>query len=373
MRIVFDATTLRHTANGVNNHIHHTLTTLLRIDRDNEYLVVLPSDTPERGLERLGARVTIRTIRPRVRALWIQTALPALLREWRADVLHAPCYLAPVTTRVPTVVTVHDMASFLFPEKFVLAHRIVYGTLVPLSIRRAAAIITVSNFTRMELRRLTDVPEERVFVVYNAADAVFSPSSNGVDPAAVRARYGIPERYLLFVGVLEPRKNVIGLLESFAAVRDRIPHSLVLAGRSGWQTRAVFAAIERLRLHDRVVRTDYVPPADLVVIYRHADGFVYPSFYEGFGMPVLEAMSCGVPVITSNRSALPEVTGDAAVLVAPEDRRALGEAMVRVVSDGRLRDDLRLRGLARARAFSWEESARATLDVYRAAAARGNR
>jgi len=373
MRIVFDATTLRHTANGVNNHIHHTLTTLLRIDRDNEYLVVLPSDTPERGLERLGARVTLHTIRPRVRALWIQTVLPTLLHKWRADVLHAPCYLAPLTTRVPTVVTVHDVASFLFPEKFVLSHRVVYGTLVPLSIRRAAAIIAVSRFTRSELCRITGIPGDRVTVVYNAADPVFNPSSNGIDPAAVRARYGIPERYVLFVGVLEPRKNVIGLLEAFAAVRDRIPHALVLTGRAGWHTRAVFTSIDRLRLRDRVVRTDYMPTVDLAAIYRQADAFVYPSLYEGFGMPVLEAMACGVPVITSDRSALPEVAGDAALLVAPDDRRALSDAMVRVVSDARLREELRTRGLVRARAFSWEASARATLDVYRAAASRGNR
>jgi len=263
------------------------------------------------------------------------------------------------------VLTVYDLTTSFFPQNFVLKHRIVFGSFVPLSIRKADHIVAISESTKRDIVEHFKIPDDRITVVHGAAEDRFRRPADPARLAAVREKYRLPERYILFVGVIEPRKNVPGLLEAFASIAQRIPHHLVVAGGLGWKYDSVFTTVRRLGLGERVVFPGFIADEDLVPLYQGAELFVYPSFYEGFGLPVLEAMSCGVPVVTSNLSSLPEVTGNAAELVDPQDIGQIAEAMHRVLTDEVRRRRMVQEGMARAADYSWDAAARTLLGVYR--------
>jgi glycosyltransferase involved in cell wall biosynthesis len=279
----------------------------------------------------------------------------------------------PYGTFVPcgyrNVITVCDMTPLLFPGSHgrmnVWHHRFV----LPVILRRADRVITISDCSKRDIVRLCGIPEEKVVVTPLAADPAFRPDPEGTAGSAVT---GLPRPYILNVGTLEPRKNLEGLLRAFgAAKREGLPHTLVVTGARGWGRSRLAAIVEELRLEESVVFTGFVDDHDLPHLYAGADFFVYPSLYEGFGLPPLEAMACGTPVITSNVSSLPEVTGEAALLVDPRSVTDLAAAMVRLAGDASLRETLRERGLARARLFSWERTAAETLTVYRGVLGKG--
>jgi glycosyltransferase involved in cell wall biosynthesis len=226
------------------------------------------------------------------------------------------------------------------------------------------AILAYSEATRRDVERLLDAPADKVTVAPMAVDEGFEPMDRAEAQAAVRREWGVAAPFLLFVSTLEPRKNVVGLLEGFARLRDRIPHSLVLIGGVGWKAEPIFEALDRLRLGDRVVRPGYVPHRRLPVWYAAADAFVFPTLYEGFGLPLLEALACGCPVVASNSSSVPEVTGGAALLCGPDDTEALAANVLRVLEDDALRADLVDRGRAHAARYSWRAMAEATWGVY---------
>ena len=235
----------------------------------------------------------------------------------------------------------------------------------------AQRIIADSQATRGDLIALAGADPARIRVVYPGCDARFRPLDRAAARATVAQRFALHEPYVLHVGTLEPRKNLITLLRAFAALRDTTAagHRLVLVGQRGWLYKPIFAAIDALGLSGHMCIIETAQDEDLPALYAAADLFVYPSLYEGFGLPVLEAMACGTPVVTSNRSALPEVAGDAALLVDPADDRALAESMARALADAALRNSMAERGLARARTFSWRRCARETLAVYEEALA----
>ncbi len=233
--------------------------------------------------------------------------------------------------------------------------------------RQVDHIIAVSESTKRDLIRLLGVPEDRVSVIYEAAHPLFSPVTNTDALDRTRARYQLTSPFMLFVGTLEPRKNLPTLLRAFRGLRDKYksPASLVIVGNRGWLADEVDRTIAELNLGDAVRFLGGIPNDELVYLYNAATAFVFPSFYEGFGLPPLEAMACGTPVITSNVSSLPEVVGDAAMLINPEDVDALTVAMARVLSDEKIQREMRDKGLKRAQAFSWERAASETLAVYR--------
>jgi glycosyltransferase involved in cell wall biosynthesis len=285
------------------------------------------------------------------------------------DLLHSLDHVAPAWGPWRSVVTLHDLAFLLYPATHTAASRAYYAATGE-SVRRAERVIAVSQRTASDAVRLLGVDPSRIRVVHEAAAPGFAPRSRDDLPRlAVRLGFDAdPGRpYVLFVGTLEPRKNLPLLFEAFGILRRRIDAQLLIVGARGWLDEPVFAAHARSGVGDAAHFVGTLGEEDLAVLYSHAGVFVLPSLYEGLGLPVLEAMACGAPVVSSNAGPLPEVAGDAAVLLKPEDPHAWAAAMLEVLASQRLADDLRARGFARARMFSWDRTALATRDVYREA------
>ncbi|NNJ11389.1 glycosyltransferase family 4 protein [Chloroflexales bacterium ZM16-3] len=300
--------------------------------------------------------------------LWQRLRLPIPVESLigKIDILHAPDFVLP-PTRARALLTVHDLTFMARPETADAGLRRYLMAAVPRSLRRADMVLADSQATRADLGRLLGVDVGRVRVLYPGVSPRFRPL-----PAAacepLRAQLGLPESFLLFVGTLEPRKNLVRLIEAFGRLSDMGAHpglSLVIAGRRGWLYEEIFAAVDRLGLAERVYFLDFIDDSHLPGVYNLARAFVYPSLYEGFGLPALEAMACGTPVVTANLSSLPEVVGDAAVLVDPLNPDVIADGILRALDDaGRLR----AAGPIQARRFSWETAADGLIDTYRALA-----
>jgi glycosyltransferase involved in cell wall biosynthesis len=310
------------------------------------------------------------TQRPVVRILWEQFIQPLALRQARVDLLHALAFVAPLAAPCPFVVTVYDLSFLRYPEAFRPFNRWYLRQFTAISIKRARAVIAISESTRQDVINLLGAPPERVHTVYCGADEQFHPLP-AAEIAAFKAARDLPDTFVLFLGTLEPRKNVEGLIRAYELWREQEPSvpPLIIAGGKGWYYRHIFGLVESLNLTNNVRFTDYVPQSELPLWYNAASLFVYPSHFEGFGLPVLEAMACGTPVITSTASSLPEVTGTegAVCLVNPTDSEALAGAMGHVMADRDLRTVMSQQGLARAAGFRWEKTAQETVAVYRKA------
>lgn len=303
----------------------------------------------------------IRTLYP----AWNLTGRPSLPRSLGGlDMLHTPSPAAvpPPGPGQRLVVTVHDVAFRLFPSMYPAQWRMLYRTGLRRAARKADAIIAVSRHTATDVVRLTRVDPARVHVVPSAV----SVPGGDPDPEPALRRLKVPRPYLLFAGTLEPRKNLVRLVRAYRRAALRVPHALVLAGPLGWRSQPLHRELA-VPGRGRVLLTGRVPASDLDALYRGADAFCYPSLYEGFGLPVLEAMARGVPVITSNGSSLPEVAGHAAVQVDPRSTRQLSDAIERVLTGRDDAEQLAAMGRERARVFTWDRTARMTLEVYEAA------
>jgi glycosyltransferase involved in cell wall biosynthesis len=281
-----------------------------------------------------------------------------------AGLFHATEHLLLPLRSIPTVLTVHDLIFRHLPAHHKPLNRWYLNLTMPLYCRRATHVIAISECTRRDLTAAYGIPPEKVTVIYEAAAPRFR-----VQPpeavAAVRARYGLPDRYLLFVGTIEPRKNLTRLLAAFETIHaEGLSDGLVIVGKRGWLYGDFFARLEKSPAQDAVLCPGYVPDEDLPAVYAGAQGLVFPSLYEGFGLPVLEAMACGTPVVASNASSIPEVGGDATLYFDPPDVEAMVEAIRRLLRDTDLQDHMRVRGLAQAAGFSWELTATATKSVY---------
>jgi len=285
------------------------------------------------------------------------------------DLFHSFDHAAPCIKMAKLVATVHDLAFLLYPERNFTnpdfaggaAHRFT-GML-----HRADALIAVSHNTKRDLLHVLGIPDEKVHVIHEAADRIFRPLSDEAFLEEGRRRYGLTRPFILYVGTLEPRKNLGVLLRAFALLRSeaKIEQDLVLVGRKGWCWEDVLRLVDDLSLNGQVTLTGHVPREDLPLLYNLADLFVYPSLYEGFGLPPLEAMACGLPVVASNTSCFPEILGGAALLVDPQDVNGLARSMYSLLRDPAARRTYSQKGLERAGSFSWVRAARETLEVYR--------
>jgi len=307
------------------------------------------------------------TDRPWVRVLWEQAIQPWALAADRPDLLHSLAFVSPVLWAGRTVLTIYDLSFLLYPGRFKAANRVYLSTMTRVSSRRARYVVAISQRTKADVVRMLGVAAERVEVVPPALEPDFRPPA----PEAVaefRRRRGLPDHFLLYVGTLEPRKNLVVLVRAFKELhRHDSDLHLVLAGGKGWGYQEVQREIEQAWLQNAVLLPGFIPSGELPLWYAAADVFVYPSLYEGFGLPVLEALACGAPVVCSNVSSLPEAAGDAALQIDPADAEALAAAVTRLRSDAGLRADLRQRGLTHAAQFTQLEMGRRMVALYRRA------
>jgi len=278
---------------------------------------------------------------------------------------HATEHLLPKLTHARSVFTLHDTAYLLFPQYHLLQNRLYLRLMMPRFLARAEAVIAVSESTRRDAERFYRLDPAKVHVIPEGVEPQFAPIANPQSLIPIRERYRLPARFILYVGTIEPRKNLLTLLEAYAALHVQSPEvGLVIAGGQGWLYESFFERLRQLGLEEHVTLTGYVPDDDLPALLNLAEVFAFPSVFEGFGLPPLEAMACGTPVVTSNVSSLPEVTGDAAVLVDPYEVESIVEGMHRVLTNPVLSAELRVKGMARAREFSWERSVARTREVY---------
>lgn len=295
-------------------------------------------------------------------------ALTLAIQRYQLQAIHDPNGIAPFLgphTGASRVVTIHDAFAYVYPEAHNWLDNWRYRWHLPHVLRQADAVITVSACSRRDLLRHLGLSAPRVHVIAEGVDQRFQPVCDGPERQSVLTRYGITQPYLLYVGGINARKNIARLFEAYTQLHAQHPHiKLVIGGKRQWQTTEIDATLQRLTLTDRVHFTGYIDDADLPALYSAAELFVFPSLYEGFGLPPLEAMACGTPVVTSNVSSLPEVVGDAALMVDPLDVPALVAAIKRVLNDHSLRIELQQRGLARAGQFRWEQVARETHRLY---------
>ncbi|MCL6519941.1 MAG: glycosyltransferase family 4 protein [Armatimonadetes bacterium] len=351
---------------GISRYIRGLLAALA-VCRDTQEIHVFLRDAERMEfLNELNVHCSCRgTESPLFRIAWEQTVLPLLVRRLRLDILHAPAHVLPIACPCKSVVTVLDLSFVRFPQYFPRFQRQYLKCFTFWSAQRANAVITISEHSKREIVELLKVPENKVFAIPLGIDRNFHPVA-AEEIARVASRYGISENTILFVGTLEPRKNIHSLIAAFNIVRKKFNQhcTLVLAGGKGWFYHELFEFVRQLHLGDSIRFLGYVPAEDLPALYGAASVFVYPSIYEGFGLPPLEAMACGTPVITSSTTSLPEVVDDVGIMVEPHDVEALADAILRVLCDFDLRQEMRAKGIERAKRFSWEETARQTLKVY---------
>ncbi len=354
MRLAFDGTTLRPERTGVGYYTEHLLHHLAAEGQQDEIIVI--SNRPVETTRPLPSHVRVVTSRGRLpRIAWMQTQAPRLLKTLQPDVVHFTNGIMPLASPVPAVVTIHDMSLTLYPGYHPPRRVLLNRPLVNLATRRADAIITVSESAKRDIVRSYGLSSDRVHVVLEAAAPSFRPIHDLGTLTRVRRRYGLSDRFILYVGTIEPRKNLPKLIEAFAHRRRQgeLTHQLVCAGPYGWLSRDIDALIDRLQVNDSVLFTGYVPFDDLAALYNLAEMFVFPSIYEGFGLPVIEAMACGTPVITGRVAALDEVAGGAVEHVDALEVDPIGDALVRLSRDRDRRHALARAGLLRAQAFSW--------------------
>lgn len=367
MRIGIDAHHLNGKPQGSRTYLLSLIRELSRIATDEELLVYsFAPDETRRLLDAPG--VTHRRVFPTSARLRLPIVVPALEMRDRLSLFHSQ-YICPPVSAIPEVVTIHDVLFETHPDLFVGAFSRTSIRLIRRSARRARRVLTVSEFSRRAILEQYDLPEEKVVAIPNAVDLdrfrVLSDEDE--DLARVKARYELERPFILDVGRIEPRKNLVRLIRAFRRVREKVAPSLelILIGKKDFQFEAIDEEMGASK--DIGVRMlSSVPDEDLPAFYNLAELFAFPSLVEGFGIPILESMACGTPVVTSRRGALPEVGGDAVAWVEPEDEDSIASTLEKVLTDGETADRLRKEGLSRAKQFSWGDTAQRTLEIYRA-------
>jgi glycosyltransferase involved in cell wall biosynthesis len=351
---------------GIGTYIRNLLRHLARLDHDTEFVLLCrPEDADALGSLGRNFRTVAETAGNY--SIAEQLKIPFALKREGVTLFHAPHYVLPPLVSCRSVVTIHDCIHLMFPQY--LPNRMAFGyarASIALASKRATRVLTVSESSKRDILRFVDLEPAKIDVIYNAYDERFAVEPGEEQVVRVRERYQLHDEFVLYAGNVKPHKNLERLIEAFHIVRDRgLDHlKLVLIGDEISKYAALRRAVHRHQLHKYVRFLGYLPEETLAVMYRLAAVFVFPSLYEGFGLPPLEAMASGTPVVTSSVSSLPEVAGDAAVLVDPYDPQAIAEGIYAVLTDEPLRRTLKLKGLARARQFSWDESVGRVRAIY---------
>jgi len=363
-----DARSLVGQPTGVGRYVKNLVTHMAGVDPGVRFRLYVPTGDPPDGHLASEMEVRLRTPLLDNAVTWTHMRLPIHLMRRRVDLLHGAFYTLPAFCPAPAVVTIHDITFDMHPEWYTRRARMAFNGFAAASARKARHVLTVSECSRRDIIRAYGIPPERVTAVPLAPDPSFTPVQDPEAVDAVKRRYDLGGKYLLHVGSITPRRNIGRLLEAFAAVRRRAPGlTLALAGRAEAPSPPVEVMIHRMGLGASVRAAGYVRQDELQALYSGAAAVVYPSLYEGFGLPVVEAMACGTPAVASSTSCFPEVAGDAALLVDPESAQAIEAGIWSVLTDGSLRAKLISRGLRRAAELTWGRTARETLAVYRRA------
>lgn len=364
MRIGIDARLVYYSQAGIGQYILHLVKGLSKVDRENEYVLLQSRKDHTSIVEQPNFR--------RV-SLWTPShhrlerkSLNVEIMRLGLDILHSPDFIPPDRPGCRSVITVHDLAFLLYPHFLTKESARYYGH-IDQAVRWTDHIVAVSQNTKRDTIQHLGVPEDKITVVYEAANPIFRPIDRAEAREHVRQRHGVDGRFLLFVSTIEPRKNVPTLLRAVRQLLDCYKEDvhLVLAGGKGWLSEDAFALVEQLKLESRVHFVGRVSSEDLLYLYNAAELLTHPAFYEGFGLPPLEAMACGLPVIVSNVASLPEVVGDAGLLVDPNNVDELTVSMWRVLSDPEIGREMRVKGLRQAARFSWERAATETAAIYK--------
>jgi glycosyltransferase involved in cell wall biosynthesis len=370
VRIAIDAHSVGSQLAGNETYAVNLIEALAEVDQSNQYTLYV---TRQSAIDRFANRwpnFNVKRTVPHTPLLRIPVTLSAELRRNPVDVLHVQ-YTAPPLAPCPVVATIHDLSFEHLPETFNRRSRAQLRLTVRRTARKAAQILTLSEFSRRDIVDTYGIAPDRVSVTPAAAPSHFKPIKDETELRKIRETYGIERDYILSVSSIQPRKNLIRLIEAYSCLRGlraegKLPQ-LVLVGKRGWLDNETFRAAQRHSANNDIAFTGYVAENDLPALYSGATCFVYPSFFEGFGLPVLEAMQCGAPVIAGNRTSIPEVVGKAGLLFDPFDTNSLVQALTRMLDDSEYRAALRTQGLARAREFDWKQTARMTLQAYQKA------
>lgn len=371
MRIAIDAHSVGTKLGGNESYVTNLIEALAQIDTINQYTIYV---TRPEAVERFGHRwpnFTVRTTLPHTPLIRIPLTLSRELREHPVDILHVQ-FTAPPFSPCPVVVSIHDLSFEHLPETFKRRSQMQLRLTVRRSARKASQVIALSEHGRNDIITTYGLDAEKVTAIPLAAAAHFVPIKDEKELQRVRQTYGIEGNYILSVGSIQPRKNLNRLIAAYSSLRQTLPEGklpqLVIVGKFAWLYEETVRAISEEGLSKSVILTGYVPEGDLPALYSGAVCFVYLSYFEGFGLPPLEAMKCGTPVIVGNRTSLPEVVGDAGILVDPFDVDHIAAAIARVLGNSDLRSQLSINGMQRARLFDWRDTARQTLAVYTKAA-----
>lgn len=369
MRIGINALLLKRQKTGTISYIYNLINSLNKIDRKNEYVLFTNQQFQENDLSLqdnfLIKKLGLLEQNPYQRIWWEQFHLSKVLTRLKIDLLHSPSQVTLLNSSTKLILTIHELTYLIYPE-FLPKHKyLYYRYFVPLSIYKADKIIAVSDNLKKDILRFFKLPQDKIEVIYCGVNHIFRPIDKNIAKNAIRKRFGITDDYILYVGTIEPKKNLKRLIEAYYQLKKDVNrYKLVIAGPKGWLYSEIYKTIKKLNIANDIIFTGYLHSQGLLFLYNAASVFVYPSFYEGFGLPVVEAMACGIPVITSNTSALPEVAKDAAILINPLDTKDLLESIKAVLDNPVLVKELSIKGLNRARQFSWEETAKKTLNIY---------
>ena len=370
MHIAIDAHSVGARLGGNESYATNLITALAEIDQTNQYTIFVTRQEARERFSNRWPNFRIRATLPHTPLIRIPLTLSAELRRHPVDVLHVQ-FTAPPFAPCPVVVSLHDLSFEHLPETFKRRSRTQLRLTVRRSVKNAAQIIALSEFARRDIIDTYNVPEGKVTTIPLAPPAWLQPITSDKELQRVRQTYGIDGDYILAVGSIQPRKNLPHLIKAYSLLRHgpaagKLPR-LVIVGRNAWLFEETLRSLQQSGVSESVVLTGYVPDSDLAALYSGALCFVYPSYFEGFGLPPLEAMKCGAPVIVGNRTSLPEVVGNAALQVDPFDPSSIAAAIQAIISDAALRAELRAKGMARAKQFDWNETARQTLAIYRKA------
>ena len=352
---------------GVRTYLKNLIESMLRVENEFSYYIYTENPTELRCGLKVNSKLTAKKLPSGSGRFNLLAGFPACALRDKLSLFHSQ-YVLPVALPCKALLTIHDILFESNPEFFPRFHRRLLKFFVPFSAKRAGRIICVSEFTKKQIMNYYRVSGEKIIVIHEGASVKFEPASDKGSAVSKLTSHGIRKKYVLFVGRIEPRKNVVGLLNAFDYVKKRGKKDLclVVVGNQDriFKENDLLRKIREMKLNSDVIFTGGVSEEDLSILYNGAEVLVYPAFAEGFGLPVLEAMACGTPVITSKTTSLPEVAGNAAILVDPHSSMEIGENLERVLCDDGLRKELSARGLERAKKFSWDKAAEQTIDVY---------